>query len=87
MAAELRASLVAAGTVYQAGLLGADEVVLALLIGNVLSTPMRGIRHQLPAYVSYYPARFAVKLLCCNQFSRVLSTALVAFIFYYWGTG
>ncbi len=83
MAAELRASLVAGGTVYQAGLLSANEVVLALLIGNVLSTPMRGIRHQLPAYASYYPPYFAVKLLCFNQFSRALSMALVAVIFYF----
>lgn len=83
MAAELRASLVAGGTVYQAGLLTANEVVLALLIGNILSTPMRGIRHQLPAYASYYPAGFAVKLLCINQFSRAISTALVA-VLYYW---
>lgn len=83
MAAELRASLVAGGTVYQAGLLTANEVVLALLIGNVLSTPMRGIRHQLPAYASYYPPCFALKLLCYNQFSRVLAMALVAVIFYF----
>lgn len=83
MAAELRASLVAGGTVYQAGLLTANEVVLALLIGNILSTPMRGIRHQLPAYASYYPAGFAVKLLCCNQFSRALSTAVVAVLYYF----
>ena len=83
MAAELRASLVAGGTVYQAGLLTANEVVLALLIGNILSTPMRGIRHQLPAYASYYPPCFAVKLLCCNQFSRAVSTALVAVIYYF----
>lgn len=82
MAAELRASLVAGGTVYQAGLLTANEVVLALLIGNVLSTPMRGIRHQLPAYASYYPPYFAVKLLCYNQFSRVLAMALVAVLYY-----
>lgn len=82
MAAELRASLIAGGTVYQAGLISADEVVLALLIGNVLSTPMRGIRHQLPAYASYYPAGFAVKLLACNQISRCLSMALVAVLFY-----
>lgn len=82
MAAELRASLIAGGTVYQAGLLTANEVVLALLIGNVLSTPMRGIRHQLPAYASYYPPYFALKLLCCNQFSRVLAMALVAALYY-----
>lgn len=82
MAAELRASLVAGGTVYQAGLISANEVVLALLIGNVLSTPMRGIRHQLPAYTSYYPAGFAVKLLVYNQVSRSLSMALVAVLFY-----
>lgn len=82
MAAELRASLVAAGAVYQAGILTANEVVLALMIGNVLSTPMRGIRHQLPAYASYYPGTFAVKILFYNQFSRVLSMALVAVGFY-----
>ncbi len=82
MAAELRASLIAGGTAYQAGSITANEVVLALLIGNVLSTPMRGIRHQLPAYASYYPTGFAVKLIFYNQFSRITSLALVAVLYY-----
>lgn len=82
MAAELRASLIAGGTAYQAGSITANEVVLALLIGNVLSTPMRGIRHQLPAYASYYPPSFAVKLIFYNQFSRITSLALVAVLYY-----
>jgi len=38
----------------QAGSLGVKEVVLALLIGNIVSTPVRSIRHQVPQYLGLF---------------------------------
>ena len=82
MAAEMQAALVAAATLYNNQSINGHEVVLALLIGNLLSTPMRGIRHQLPAYMGYYNARFAVKLIIVNQAFRMISLLIVTIIYY-----
>ena len=56
--------------------------VLALLVGNVLSTPMRGLRHQLPSYAAYYPTALAIKLIVINQGLRALS--MIAMTAVYW---
>ncbi len=83
MAAEMQAVLIAAASLYHDGALNTHEVVFALLIGNLLSTPMRGIRHQLPAYMGYFNARFAGKLIIYNQFFRMISMAILTVIYYY----
>ena len=57
-------------------------VVLALLVGNVLSTPMRGLRHQLPSYAAYYPTALAIKLIVINQGLRALSMSAMTAV--YW---
>ena len=54
LVAELGAALGAAGSAFQAGGLSAEEIILALMVGNILSTPMRAIRHQYPAYTGFY---------------------------------
>ena len=82
MAAELGAAVAAAGSLLHGGGLGTPEVVLALLIGNVLSTPMRGLRHQLPSYAAYYPTVLAIKLIVINQGLRALS--MLAMTAAYW---
>lgn len=82
MAAELGAAVAAAGSLLHGGGLGTPEVVLALLVGNVLSTPMRGLRHQLPSYAAYYPTGLAVKLIVINQGLRALS--MIAMTAVYW---
>ena len=75
MAAELGAAVAAAGSLLHGGGLGTPEVVLALLVGNVLSTPMRGLRHQLPTAL-------AIKLIVINQGLRALS--MIAMTAVYW---
>lgn len=82
MAAELGAVVAAAGSLLHGGGMGTPEVVLALLVGNVLSTPMRGLRHQLPSYTAYYPTGLAVKLIVINQGLRALS--MIAMAMAYW---
>ncbi len=44
VAAEFTAGLAAAGALLDAGTLGNREIVLALLVGNILSSPIRGFR-------------------------------------------
>ena len=74
--------MAAAGSLLHGGGLGTPEVVLALLGGNVLSTPMRGLRHQLPSYAAYYPTALAIKLIVINQGLRALS--MIAMTAVYW---
>lgn len=82
LAAELGAALGAAGSVLQSGALTTRDVVLALLVGNILSTPMRAIRHQLPAYAGFYRPTLALRLVLANQGLRAASMALVTASYY-----
>ena len=82
LAAEIGASLSAAGAALHMGTLAPDEVILALLIGNILSTPMRTIRHQFPAYAGYYSPGLALQLILINQSLRAASMIGVTWI--YW---
>lgn len=82
MAAEMQAALAAAATVFTNSSLSQHDIVLALLIGNLLSTPMRAIRHQMPAYVSYFPAKLALKLVIISQSWRALSILLIILAYY-----
>ena len=80
---ELGAALGAAGSVLQTGGLEARDVVLALMVGNILSTPMRAIRHQLPAYAGFYRPALALRLILANQGLRAVSMAVVTLL-YWW---
>ncbi len=85
VAAEFTAGLAAAGVLMNAGDLGAYQVVLALLVGNVLSTPMRAFRHQFPYYAGIFKPRMALKLIIYNQVLRAASIIAVGVAFYYLG--
>lgn len=82
LAAEIGASATAAGSALDLGALSAPEVVLALLIGNIFSTPMRALRHQFPAYAGYYRPALALRLLLANQSLRTTSLLITAWA--YW---
>ena len=51
------------------------------MVGNILSTPMRAIRHQLPSYAGFYRPSLALRLILVNQGLRALSMALVTWIY------
>ena len=81
LAAELGAALSAAGSVLYSGALDVRDVVLALLVGNILSTPMRALRHQLPSYAGFFRPRTALVLIVSNQGLRALSLTVVAMLY------
>lgn len=85
LAAEFGAAVSAAGAVLGGGGLTEREIVLALLAGNVLSTPMRAFRHQFPSYAGYFKPALAVELIVVNQALRAASITLVG-VGYYWLT-
>ncbi|QGY39771.1 hypothetical protein GM415_06430 [Pseudodesulfovibrio cashew] len=77
MAAEFTAGLAAAGALITDSQLTSPQVVLALLLGNVLSTPMRAFRHQFPYYAGIFKPRMALKLIVHNQLLRIVSIVVV----------
>ena len=82
LTAEISAGMAAAGALLDNGSLEVREVVLALLVGNVVSSPMRAVRHQFPFYAGVFQPKLAVELITYNQIFRTGSIILVG-VFYY----
>ena len=85
VAAEFTAGLAAAGALLQGGGLEVREVVLALLVGNVLSSPMRAFRHQFPYYAGIFRPKMALNLIIYNQALRVASVMLIGLAYFFLG--
>lgn len=85
MAAETTAGYAAAGALVQTGGLTIKELVLALLVGNILSSPVRAVRHQFPYYAGIFKPALALKLIISNQSLRAASIALVTLGYAIWG--
>ncbi len=77
---EFSAGLAAASVLLAENSLTYKEVVLALLVGNILSTPVRAIRHQLPYYSGIFSPQLALQLVGISQVARSLCVILVAVI-------
>ncbi len=77
IAAESGAAFAAASALLHNGAITPAQAVTALLIGNILSSPMRAFRHQLPAYAGYFTPRLALALVAASQGLRAASLALV----------
>lgn len=73
--AELGATLGAASAALADGSLTARDVVIAMLAGNVLATPIRAMRHQLPVYAGFFKPGLALLLVAANQTLRAASMA------------
>lgn len=80
---EFSAGLAAASVLLAENSLTTKDVVLALLVGNVLSTPIRAIRHQLPYYTGIYSPRLALQLVGASQVARTLCVIVVALFYYF----
>ncbi|MFH1057909.1 MAG: hypothetical protein V1797_04395 [Pseudomonadota bacterium] len=83
--AEFTLGFAAAGALMQSGSLVLKQVVLALLIGNLVATPVRALRHQLPHYLGIYSPGLGARLLALGQGARVVSVALVAVVYAWLG--
>jgi len=83
LAAELTAGLAAAGALLQEGALSQREIILALLVGNILSSPLRAFRHQFPYYAGIFKPRIAAQLIVCSQSFRVISLIVIGVVYYY----
>ena len=82
MAAEFTAGLAAAGSLLANGSMSIREIVLVLLIGNILSSPIRAVRHQYPYYAGIFKPVIAAELILFSQGFRAISIAFVTILYY-----
>ncbi len=80
--AEFAAGAAAAGAMLQEGVLTVKQTVAALVLGNIIATPVRALRHQLPRYLGIYRPAIGVALIIVGQTLRITSVALAGFL--YW---
>lgn len=81
LAAEFTSGFAAAGALLEAGSLTMKEVILALLAGNIIGTPVRALRHQVPHYMGIFTPALGGTLLALGQGFRVLSVLIVTILF------
>jgi hypothetical protein len=84
VAAEFTSGMAAAGAFLQAGALTIHQTVLALVLGNIVATPIRALRHQLPSHVGIFSPGLGTRLLLMSQGLRLLSLVLVTVPYALW---
>ncbi len=82
--ADFTAGAAAAGAMLHSGALTIKATVFALLIGNLLATPVRALRHQLPNYLGVFGPKLGTKLLSLSQGARIISVMLVTVVYYFY---
>ena len=80
--AEFAAGAAAAGAMLNAGVLTIKQTVYALLLGNIIATPVRALRHQLPRYLGIYQPKTGIMLLLLGQGLRVTSVVITGWLYY-----
>ena len=83
MATELTGGVAAAGALLQEGVMSHREVILALMVGNVLSSPLRAVRHQFPYYAGIFKPKIALELIVCNQAFRIISLVIMGTVYFF----
>ncbi len=83
VAAEFSAGLAAAGAMLADGTMHTREIVLALLVGNILSSPIRAVRHQFPYYAGIFKPALATQLIFFSQSFRTLSITCMTFFYFF----
>jgi hypothetical protein len=81
--AEFSSGFVAAGALIQNSTLTVAQAAAALVIGNIIATPIRVLRWQLAAFLGYFRVRLGLTLILCNQVFRIVSLVLALLIFWY----
>jgi hypothetical protein len=57
------------------------EIILALLVGNILSSPVRAFRHQFPYYAGIFKPVLAMQLIAFSQVFRLFSIICVTLLY------
>ncbi len=81
VAAEFTSGIAAAGALLDAGTLTTQQIVLALILGTIVATPIRALRHQLPSHAGVFTPRLGLVMLLQSQFIRIASLLAVTWIY------
>ncbi len=81
LAAEFGAGMAAAGALLSTGALTDKQAAVALIIGTIIATPVRTLRHQIPTHLGLFNIRLGTSLLALSQSFRILSLVLVTSIY------
>ncbi len=85
LAAETTGGYAAAGAILESSAMSPAAILLTLLLGTILASPMRAVRHQLPYYLGVFTPRLGFRLMVLSQVFRTLSLLpLVALIYFVW---
>ncbi|MGA8572104.1 MAG: hypothetical protein WB560_06525 [Desulfobaccales bacterium] len=84
VAAEFTSGMAAAGAFLQAGALTVPQTVIALVLGNIVATPVRALRYQLATNVGIFSPKMGIELLVLGQGLRLLSLVAVAAPYAIW---
>lgn len=84
VATEFTSGMAAAGAFLQAGTLTIHQTVLALVLGNIVATPIRALRHQLPSHMGIFSPKLGTEYLLLSQGLRLASLVLVAVPYALW---
>ena len=84
VAAEFTSGMAAAGALMDAGALTVPQTVIALMLGSMVATPIRALRHQLPSHAGIFSPGLGGELLVLSQSLRILSLLLVLIPYGIW---
>jgi hypothetical protein len=84
LAAEFSSGMAAAGALLDAGTLTVKQTVMALVLGSIVATPIRAIRHQLPTHAGLFTLALGSQLLIMSQILRVVSLIVVTAGYVLW---
>jgi hypothetical protein len=85
LAAETTGGFAAAGALLESQALSPAVVLFTLILGTILASPMRAVRHQLPYYLGIYTPGLGLKLMILSQIFRTLSLLPFLGLVYWWG--
>jgi len=85
LAAEATGGFAAAGALLASQALSPAAVLFTLILGTIISSPMRAIRHQMPFYLGVYTPKLGLRLMILSQLFRVLSLLPFLAAIYLWG--
>lgn len=86
LAAETTGGFAAAGALLTQGTLSPGTVLFTLILGTIISSPMRAVRHQLPFYLGIYTPALGLRLIVLSQLFRALSLLpFLGLVHWWWG--
>jgi hypothetical protein len=85
LAAEAAGGFAAAGALLASQALSPAAVLFTLILGTIISSPMRAVRHQMPFYLGVYTPKLGLRLMILSQLFRTLSLLPFLLLIYLWG--